>query len=243
MVLPLPYKASVKREPSLYSVQRSIHPRQDHDNIGQVGDEDADAIIEQALLQRLQQSQNSGSNVPGQVMTNALAVEHIRALNVLAEQEQDKVKEEGEKATVKKRARHVQVQTLQWNQENTDKLNAVDDNVSASPIVDNESLLKRLEIAEQELKKERSTRQKLEATLMETTDHFEVLSGLAYMKLRELWEEKLHWESAYIDVKEQSWRDHQKVNNNEVTSSDEGLSLDESYLDETNMYLHYPQVR
>ncbi|KAI8883440.1 hypothetical protein K501DRAFT_323465 [Backusella circina FSU 941] len=243
MILPLPYKASVKREPSLYSIQRSIHPRQDHDQTGQVGN-DAGFIIEQALLQRLQQNQRNSNETPGEVVTDLLANEHIRALNILAEQEKGKTKEEDEeKVAVKKRVRHVQVQTSQWKEESTDILNAVNDvSASTSPIIDNENLLKRLEIAEMELKKERRTRQKLEATLMEATDHFEVLSGLAYLKLRELWEEKLHWENAYIDVKEQSWREHQKVNN-ELTSSDEGLSLDESYLDETNMYQHYPQVR
>ena len=40
-----------------------------------------------------------------------------------------------------------------------------------------------------------------EAALENALDHFEVISGLAYKKLREIWEEKVRWENACMELK------------------------------------------
>lgn len=50
---------------------------------------------------------------------------------------------------------------------------------------------------------EKQRQKRLEAAMNTTCDQFEVLSGLAYVKLRMIWEEKMHWESAYFALKEQ----------------------------------------
>ncbi|KAI8065435.1 hypothetical protein BC940DRAFT_304075 [Gongronella butleri] len=60
-----------------------------------------------------------------------------------------------------------------------------------------------VEELQRQLIHERQERQRLEAALRNTCDHFEVLSGLAYKKLRELWEEKMRWESACIELNAQ----------------------------------------
>ncbi|ORZ21604.1 hypothetical protein BCR42DRAFT_407917 [Absidia repens] len=56
---------------------------------------------------------------------------------------------------------------------------------------------------EKELAGEKKQRQRVEASLNDTRDHFEVLSGLAYKKLREIWEEKLKWENACMELNQQ----------------------------------------
>ncbi|KAI9492627.1 hypothetical protein BDB00DRAFT_426042 [Zychaea mexicana] len=55
---------------------------------------------------------------------------------------------------------------------------------------------------QQQLAEEQKQRKHLEAALEETCDHFEVLSGLAYKKLRELWEERTRWENACIELRD-----------------------------------------
>ncbi|KAI7881426.1 hypothetical protein K492DRAFT_194279 [Lichtheimia hyalospora FSU 10163] len=50
---------------------------------------------------------------------------------------------------------------------------------------------------------EKQRQKRLEAAMNTTCDQFEVLSGIAYVKLRMIWEEKMHWESAYFALKEQ----------------------------------------
>jgi hypothetical protein len=41
-----------------------------------------------------------------------------------------------------------------------------------------------------------------EAALENALDHFEVISGLAYKKLREIWEEKMRWENACMELRD-----------------------------------------
>ena len=55
---------------------------------------------------------------------------------------------------------------------------------------------------QQQLAEEQKQRKRLEAALEETCDHFEVLSGMAYQKLRELWEERTRWENACIELRD-----------------------------------------
>ncbi|ORX48247.1 hypothetical protein DM01DRAFT_1338712 [Hesseltinella vesiculosa] len=60
-----------------------------------------------------------------------------------------------------------------------------------------------IEALERQLAEERKQRLRLQASLDNTRDHFEVLSGLAYKKLRELWEERLRWENACMELSQQ----------------------------------------
>ncbi|ORY92219.1 hypothetical protein BCR43DRAFT_497978 [Syncephalastrum racemosum] len=50
---------------------------------------------------------------------------------------------------------------------------------------------------------ERRQQKHLQLAIDTSADQFEVLSGLAYKKLRMLWEEKMRWENAYFDLQEQ----------------------------------------
>ncbi|KAI7855660.1 hypothetical protein BDC45DRAFT_505577 [Circinella umbellata] len=59
-----------------------------------------------------------------------------------------------------------------------------------------------VEQLEKQIADEKRRQKRLQAVMKESTDKFEVLSGLAYMKLRELWEEKMRWEEAYFTLNE-----------------------------------------
>jgi hypothetical protein len=183
-------------------------------------------VIEAGLIQRLKQCQLYGIDKPMDVVTAQLTEEHIRALKVsssialTADQRRTEQKE-----NKKKRSRHAQVQTLPWDgssssstygllvspEKNTAQ-NTTSSSVSMTTAAattttattttttteQTDSIA--LEELQQQLAQERQERQRLEAALETTCDHFEVLSGLAYKKLRELWEEKLRWENACIEL-------------------------------------------
>ncbi|KAI9317513.1 hypothetical protein BX666DRAFT_2026788 [Dichotomocladium elegans] len=55
---------------------------------------------------------------------------------------------------------------------------------------------------------EKRKQKRLESAIEATCDQFEVLSGLTYIKLRTLWEEKLHWESAFYALQERCSEQH-----------------------------------
>ncbi|KAI9281868.1 hypothetical protein BY458DRAFT_429245 [Sporodiniella umbellata] len=153
--------------------------------------------IEQGLRQRLAQY---GPQRPGEVVARALTGEHVAALETMINHGQQ-AQEEGRRRGL----RSVQVQTMPY--ESTMPL--LSPTGSTMDLVHHD-LQERYEQAQQELQQERLLRQKLQATLDEVTDQFEVLSGLAYKKLREVWEEKVRWENACIQVKEKCWQDHQQ---------------------------------
>ncbi|KAI8147899.1 hypothetical protein BJV82DRAFT_593849 [Fennellomyces sp. T-0311] len=54
-----------------------------------------------------------------------------------------------------------------------------------------------VEQLERQIAEEKRRQKRLQAAIEESTDQFEVLSGLAYIKLRELWEEKNCWVNAW----------------------------------------------
>lgn len=69
--------------------------------------------------------------------------------------------------------------------------------------------------------KEESRSKRAELALEEALDNFEVISGLAYAKLRELWEEKMRWENACMELRDR------------LLALEQGKRYDESYfLDE-----------
>lgn len=159
-------------------------------------------VIEQGLLQRLKlycsddEEEIANRKKPGELISNTLAQEHIQALSV-------SLKQHEEVYSNSKKVRHMQVQTMSTN----DKIKL--EQKEGEEIKSAPSVVQRLELLEQELKQEKIVRQRLEAALEDACDHFEVLSGLAYKKIRELWEDRSRWEDACLQVKEQCWNEHQ----------------------------------
>ncbi|KAG0180670.1 hypothetical protein DFQ29_000230 [Apophysomyces sp. BC1021] len=151
--------------------------------------ENTDAI-EAGLLQRLERFRLAKTDKPSDTMAAALAREHERALL-----------SPNQEPSEKKKVRHIQVQTmevedLQPTNNKTDEAAPTSKNeATSSPTTSMEDL-------EAQLAEERLQRQRLQAALDESWDHFEVLSGLAYKKLRELWEEKMRWENACVELRD-----------------------------------------
>ncbi|CDH56794.1 predicted protein [Lichtheimia corymbifera JMRC:FSU:9682] len=175
--------------------------------------------IEKALLQRLERFQLAKMDKPSDAMTTHLAVEHIRALEASNQDRHpafdvdDDCNVQREAITTpsgnkpKKKVRHMQVQTMPMEEEKHEQQQqqkgvviGLEKDHHTPPNSDNAQLIEQLQ---QQLAEEQLQRKRLEATLNETRDHFETLSGLAYKKLRELWEDKMHWENACVDLREQ----------------------------------------
>lgn len=170
---------------------------------------DVDAV-EAALMQRLERFRLAKMEIPSDVVAAGLAAEHVRALQVSTVEQQELDLpgfEQNPDKKNKKRVRHIQVQTMPYDppttgQETTQvehECAKCKDKPDHPPNGDQEALIQQLE---QQLAQEKAERKRLQATLDETCDHFEVLSGLAYKKLRELWEEKTHWEHACIEMRD-----------------------------------------
>lgn len=60
-----------------------------------------------------------------------------------------------------------------------------------------------IEYLKKQIAREKVKKDRLRMAYDNSCDQFEVLSGLAYKKLRVLWEEKLRWESAWIELNSQ----------------------------------------
>ncbi|KAI9302112.1 hypothetical protein BJ944DRAFT_270430 [Cunninghamella echinulata] len=220
-------------------------------------------VIEAGLIQRLKQCQLMDEKIPSDVVSAVLTEEHIRALKVSSNAErlyqQQLLELQQNQLDMKKKVRHVQVQTLPWNgkelslqqqyqeeEKEEEKVGAVamspdttnttttttttteNDHLQQPPSLspstsstssmtnhhhDNKEIQQQqqeekekeaesesIEELKRQLLQERQERQRLEASLQATCDHFEVLSGLAYKKLRELWEEKIRWENTCVEL-------------------------------------------
>ncbi|KAI8062691.1 hypothetical protein BC940DRAFT_308134 [Gongronella butleri] len=92
-----------------------------------------------------------------------------------------------------------------------------------------------LESLERQLAEERKQRMRLQTTLDNTRDHFEVLSGLAYKKLRELWEEKSRWESACMDLSQQVLALQQKDETQDTHHTSPTILSQEAPMDAVSM--------
>lgn len=174
--------------------------------------EDADAV-EAALLQRLERFRLVHMDKPSDTVASRLAVEHVRAL-----QSSSVIPSSNEGQ--KRKVRHIQVQTMPWQppkEQETPPSVTVVDHDEKKP--DNRDEVEQLQ---KQLEEERRERRRLQAALDETCDHFEVLSGIAYKKLRELWEEKTHWENACIELRDRliANNDNDKVITTEIPHSD-----------------------
>jgi hypothetical protein len=138
--------------------------------------------IESALLSRLERIRLVDEELPSNKVATGLAAEHIRALGFT--QPEPAVKE-----AIK--VRHMQVQTEDQSPEEKTPVPEKIVRSTSRPISTSSTL-----------SEEQKRTRRAEAALEEALDHFEVVSGLAYMKLRELWEEKVRWENAYLELRE-----------------------------------------
>ncbi|CAO3700753.1 unnamed protein product [Rhizopus stolonifer] len=139
---------------------------------------DGHDMIETALLQRLERVRILDQPAPSDQVAAGLATEHIRALGIthLLEQNNQEPKKSSEK-----KARHMQVQTMDWTEK-----------TKLDPVA----------VHEEENEEEMTRARRAELALEEALDNFEVISGLAYKKLREIWEEKMKWENACMELRD-----------------------------------------
>ncbi|KAL9544439.1 hypothetical protein MBANPS3_007617 [Mucor bainieri] len=150
-------------------------------------------IIEKGLKQRLNHYKEIHQQKPSDLISKSVAQEHAMALEVVFSMVNEHQQQREENKTRKSKTRHVQVQTMPC------------DNIGMTQQGD-ETLM----LVQQELEHEKLLNSKLEATLEELTDHYETLCGLAYSKLRQVWEEKVKWENACFEAKERCWHQHQQ---------------------------------
>lgn len=151
-----------------------------------------DDIIEKGLKQRLNHYKELHLQKPSDLISKSVAREHTMALEVVFSMVNDHQQQREENKKRKPKTRHIQVQTMPC------------DNIGMAQ--GDEVLM----VVQQELEQERLLNSKLEATLEELTDHYETLCGLAYSKLRQVWEEKVRWENACFEAKERCWHQHQQ---------------------------------
>jgi hypothetical protein len=167
-----------------------------------------DDVIEEGLKHRLNQFKKLELDKPSDFISKIIAQEHTAALDMLFSLTND-----SQQQRKKRRPRHIQVQTMPYvDQETTTTTQIVMDDEAKEDdeLLDHQVTRQRLEKVEKELKQEKLINSRLEAALEETRDQYEMLTGLAYKKLREVWEEKSRWENACIETKERCWHDHQQ---------------------------------
>ncbi|KAI7901298.1 uncharacterized protein BX663DRAFT_514049 [Cokeromyces recurvatus] len=144
--------------------------------------------IESALLQRLERIRLLNEEIPSDKLAAGLATEHIRALDITHRLDNQHLQ-----GNSKTKIRHMQVQT-----EELDKNNKTITDVTQQQqqiTVQQSHASSTEENAEIRVKR-------AEAALEDALDHFEVICGLAYKKLRELWEEKMRWENACMELRD-----------------------------------------
>ncbi|KAI8349647.1 hypothetical protein EDC96DRAFT_448450 [Choanephora cucurbitarum] len=136
--------------------------------------------IEFALMQRLERMKVMDEPLPSDQVATGLSAEHIRALGITHILDNPQQKSD-------KKVRHMQVQTERWSESSSQVSveHEADNHVSHSREKDPEIRARRAE-----------------AALENAYDHLEVMSGLAYKKLRELWEEKTRWETACMELRD-----------------------------------------
>lgn len=142
--------------------------------------------IESALLQRLERIRLADEEIPSDQIAAGLATEHVRALGIT-----HTLDNQHHQDNDKRKIRHMQVQT--------DDLGGIHSNtqVEAESKSTTDSALRAATSEDAETRAKRA-----EAALEEALDYFEAISGLAYKKLREIWEEKMRWETACMDLRD-----------------------------------------
>lgn len=164
-------------------------------------------VIEAGLVQRLERCRIAGYEKPSDSVAHSLVNEHMRALDISFQQEHYVSQHQPYAIKPKPKVRHVQVQTMDMVHDDDSDIGTACSLVSIeekeAQSLDSVSTQPTLDQLEKQLIEEKKHRQRLQASLNETRDHFEILSGLAYKKLREIWEEKLRWENTCIKLNEQ----------------------------------------
>jgi chromosome segregation ATPase len=63
-------------------------------------------------------------------------------------------------------------------------------------------LYRTIDLLQQQLAEEQRSKRRLVAAMRDSRDKSELLSALAYTKLRELWEEKCKWEGDCLELRD-----------------------------------------
>lgn len=148
-------------------------------------------LIESALIQRLERMKIANEQIPSDKVAAGLATEHIRALGITHILDNQYLQE-----IDKTKVRHMQVQTEDLMYSHDSKKNGMSDDTPPSTPKPQRQMDEVYTDAP-EIRARRA-----EAALENALDHFEVISGLAYKKLRELWEEKMRWENACMELRD-----------------------------------------
>ncbi|GAA5814977.1 hypothetical protein MFLAVUS_008481 [Mucor flavus] len=215
-----PILPNKKRESSLYSgslhYSNSINSKLYKLNDEYLSKSDEMDEIESALLQRLERMKLINHQLPGDQIATGLATEHVRALAITHSLDNDHLRNDQ-----KKNIRHMQVQT------------EVESN-TAMQIITNKPTSTSKDDVDFENRAKRA-----EAALENALDHFDVITGLAYKKLREIWEEKMRWENACMDLRDrlvvleqkkfpfQQQQQHYNNNENYYLQEEDELGLSE----------------
>lgn len=150
--------------------------------------------IEAALLQRLERIKSTHMEIPSDQIAAGLATEHVRALGITHMLDNEQTRDDN-----KRKVRHMQVQTEDFSS----SMAQPTQETSAADIVTTQETTTTTTTVSPTLENEFEYRAKrAEAALENTLDHFEVISGLAYKKLREVWEEKMRWENACMELRD-----------------------------------------
>ncbi|CAO3656173.1 unnamed protein product [Mucor hiemalis] len=146
-------------------------------------------MIESALLQRLERFKILSHEIPSVQVATGLATEHVRALGITHTLD-NIINRENNKSPRKTRHMQVQTEPTSYNDNSTTKTTTSTTTAAANTSTEEEN---------QDFEKRAK---RAEAALENALDHFEVISGLAYKKLREIWEEKMRWENACMELRD-----------------------------------------
>lgn len=181
--------------------------------------------IESALLQRLERIRIIDADIPSDQVAAGLATEHVRALGIT-----HTLDNQYHLDNDKRKVRHMQVQT-----ENTC--------ISSNDYINNNTI-QHANLHESNSQEDPETRtRRAEVALEDALDHFEVISGLAYKKLRELWEEKMRWENACMELRDRlvvmeqrrfpfQQQQQQQQQQNQNNDHGHGIMCDDYFLEE-----------
>ncbi|GAN07972.1 hypothetical protein MAM1_0184d07477 [Mucor ambiguus] len=147
--------------------------------------------IESALLQRLERIRLVDGDIPSDQVAAGLATEHVRALGITHTLDNQHHLDRD-----KQKVRHMQVQTEDTYMSSSSSSSSSEQ----QPMEHNTPALSESSASTPEDLETRAKR--AEVALEDALDHFEVISGLAYKKLRELWEEKMRWENACMELRD-----------------------------------------
>ncbi|KAI8328669.1 hypothetical protein BD560DRAFT_417099 [Blakeslea trispora] len=183
---PLRHSVSVRSQMSTASYRRRSVPSGIKATELVMAKSDTMDAIEFALAQRLERMKVVDEPLPSDQVAIGLSSEHIRALGITHILDNSHHEEEEEGKSRNKKIRHMQVQT---------EVSSIVSDAHVS--VEHESPKTGSRESNPELRAKRA-----EAALENAYDHLEVMSGLAYKKLRELWEEKMRWETACMELRD-----------------------------------------